>query len=149
MWAERRATRSGTYDAWRERVRARMASRAENPLPGARVTLAFGAATPHGNTPHEGIDMAAASGTPVHAPLEGAVLRVEAAGKSGTIVVLSHGAGIETRLRGLGEASVRPGQKVAPGDVIGAVGEPEGGPHVHFEVRDNGDPIDPARYLGQ
>jgi murein DD-endopeptidase MepM/ murein hydrolase activator NlpD/beta-lactamase regulating signal transducer with metallopeptidase domain len=149
MWDERRAERSSTYDAWRERVRSRMASRASHPVPGARITLSFGAPTPTGKTSHEGVDLAAAPGEAVKAPLAGTVVRVGRASETGTVVVLDHGAGIESLLRGLGETSVKAGQKLASGDAIGVVGEPSGGPHVHFEVRDNGEIIDPARYLGK
>lgn len=148
MWNERNAPRSSTYDAWRERVRSKMASRASHPLPGARVTLAFHEETPETRAPHEGVDLAAAAKTAVKAPLDGKVVRVEKNEKGEPILVLAHGAGLETRYRHLAHVTAVPGAKVSRGDVIGEVGEPSGGPHVHFEVLDNGEPIDPARYLG-
>jgi len=150
MWNERHAARSATYDAWRERIRGKMASRSAHPLPGARVTLHFGDATP-GQTkaPHEGVDLAAAPGTVVLAPLDGTVERIEKGSKGEPVLVLVHGRGIETRYRHLANVKAEIGAAVTRGAAIGEVGAPEGGPHVHFEVRDNGEAIDPARYLGQ
>ncbi len=150
MWGERHAARSSTYDAWRERVRGKMASRSAHPLPGARVTLHFGDATP-GKTgaPHEGVDLAAAPGTTVHVPLDGTIDRLEKNAKGEPVLVITHGRGIETRYRHLTNVKAQPGTAVTRGDAIGEVSAPEGGPHVHFEVRDNGEAIDPARYLGK
>ena len=67
------------------------------------------------------------------------------------MVVLDHGNGIETRFHHLGSVAVTPGQKISSGDVIGTVGTTgkTTGPHVHFEIRDNGEPLDPAHYLGE
>jgi soluble lytic murein transglycosylase-like protein/Zn-dependent protease with chaperone function len=147
MWNERKAPRSSTYDAWRERVRSKMASRASHPLPGARVTLAFHDETPGTHAPHEGVDLAAAPKSIIKAPLDGKVVRVEKNEKGEPFLILAHGAGIETRYRHITNVTAVPGASVARGDVIGEVGEPSGGPHVHFEVLDNGEPIDPKRYL--
>ncbi|MDC3981763.1 M56 family metallopeptidase [Polyangium jinanense] len=150
MWNERHAARSATYDTWRERVRGKVASRSSHPLPGARVTLHFGDATPgQTSAPHEGVDLAAAAGTTVLAPLDGTVDRIEKNAKGEPVLVLAHGRGIETRYRHLANVKAEVGAVVARGDVLGEVGAPEGGPHVHFEVRDYGEAIDPARYLGQ
>ncbi|MRG93801.1 M56 family metallopeptidase [Polyangium spumosum] len=150
MWNERHAARSATYDTWRERVRGKVASRSAHPLPGARVTLAFGDTAPkQPHVLHQGVDLAAAPGTVVLAPLDGTVERIEQSSKGEPVLVLAHGRGIETRYRGLTNVKARPGAAVTRGAAIGEVGTPEGGPHVHFEVRDNGEAIDPARYLGQ
>ncbi|MDI1442845.1 peptidoglycan DD-metalloendopeptidase family protein [Polyangium sp. 6x1] len=150
MWNERHAARSTTYDTWRERVRGKLASRSSHPLPGARVTLHFGDATPgQTSAPHDGVDLAAAAGTTVLAPLDGTVDRIEKNAKGEPVLVLAHGRGIETRYRHLANVKAQPGTAVTRGDVLGEVGAPEGGPHVHFEVRDYGEAIDPARYLGQ
>jgi murein DD-endopeptidase MepM/ murein hydrolase activator NlpD len=174
MWRERQASRSTTYDSWREGVRARAAARAESPLPGARVTQAFSpesapatmgerrrgypesdalrspqapASPPH--TPHEGVDLAKPPGTPIQAPLDGTVARAEDDGDHGKVIVLEHGNGIETRYHHLGGMSVQPGQRIGRGEIIGTVGATGKvtGPHLHFEVRDHGAPIDPAPYL--
>jgi len=146
MWGERKAARSATYDGWRERIRAKMASRSEHPVPVARVTLRHGEPTPAGDA-HAGVDLAAALGVEIHAPLDGTIERVEKNAKGEQILVVSHGGGIETVFRHIANISAPVGAAVRRGDVIGAIGASSGGPHVHFEVRDNGEPIDPARYL--
>lgn len=145
MWRERRDARSPTYEAWRTRVRERAAARAASPLPGARVTQPFGAA----GRPHAGVDLAEPLGTPIHAPLDGTVARAENDGDRGNVVVIEHGRGLETRYHHLGDVAVRPGQRIGRGEVIGTVGATGKvtGPHLHFEVRDNGEPIDPAPYV--
>jgi murein DD-endopeptidase MepM/ murein hydrolase activator NlpD len=124
-----------------------MASRAGNPLPGARVTLGFGASTPGTGAAHEGLDLAAAAGTSVLAPLDGTVDRIEKNAKGEPVLVVVHAAGMESRYRHLASVKVSPGTTITRGDVIGEVGSPEGGPHVQFEMLDNGEPIDPTRFL--
>ncbi|UQA61262.1 M56 family metallopeptidase [Polyangium aurulentum] len=140
MWEERRAARSTTYDTWRERVRARVAAKTEPLLAGARVTRPFDRSA---GAQNEGIDLAASPGATVHAPLDGTVRRVERDAAGGEVLVMEHGRGFETRIARLSAASVKPGQKVTRGEAIGSAGEA-----VHFEVRDNGEPIDPAGWLG-
>ncbi len=151
MWSERSAAESTTYRAWRERIRERAAKRATNPVSGARVTMAYGDGTNpmSGKTEkHAGIDLAKEAGTPVVTPLNGKVRSAAAEGDRGNAVVIDHGNGLETRFHHLGEMNVTPGQTIAKGDKIGTVGSTgkSTGPHVHFEVRDFGEPIDPTRY---
>jgi murein DD-endopeptidase MepM/ murein hydrolase activator NlpD/beta-lactamase regulating signal transducer with metallopeptidase domain len=153
LWNERGAPRSATYEAWRRRVRARTAESTASPLPGARVTLPFGEQRmPQTGEPyfHQGIDLAGAEGTLIAAPLGGTVKSAAAEGDHGNVVVVDHGNGIETRFEHLGALLVTPGQTIARGAVLGAVGATGRvtGPHVHFEVRDNGEAVDPADYLG-
>jgi murein DD-endopeptidase MepM/ murein hydrolase activator NlpD len=85
----------------------------------------------------------------VVAPLGGTVRTAAADGDRGNVVVLDHGNGIESRFHHLGDIAVKPGQRIAKGDTIGTVGSTgkSTGPHVHFEVRDNGEPIDPSGYV--
>ena len=94
--------------------------------------------------------LAASEGAPVRAPLDGVVASAAEEGARGNVVVLDHGGGIQTRYHHLGEIAVRPGQPIGRGEVLGTVGVTgeTTGPHVHYEVRDNGAPIDPSRYLG-
>jgi murein DD-endopeptidase MepM/ murein hydrolase activator NlpD/beta-lactamase regulating signal transducer with metallopeptidase domain len=151
MWSERSADESTTYRVWRERIRERAAKRATNPVSGARVTMAYGEGTNpiSGKTEkHAGVDLAKEAGTPVVAPLNGKVRTAAAEGDRGNAVVIDHGNGLETRFHHLGEMSVAPGQTITKGDKIGTVGSTgkSTGPHVHFEVRDFGEPIDPTRY---
>ncbi|MBK9259064.1 MAG: peptidoglycan DD-metalloendopeptidase family protein [Polyangiaceae bacterium] len=152
MYSERSADQSNTYRAWRERIRQRAAQRATPPVTGARVTMPYGEATnPFSGKreKHAGIDLAKDAGTPVVAPLGGRVRSAAADGDRGNAVVLDHGNGLETRFHHLGDVAVTPGQTIAKGDKIGTVGSTgkSTGPHVHFEVRDQGEPIDPSGYV--
>lgn len=112
------------------------------------VTSSFGA--PRGDRRHEGIDLAVASGTPVAAARAGRVLAAGASGGYGLKVDLDHGGGLTTRYGHLSKILVRIGQDVAAGSTIalsGNTGESTG-PHLHFEVRQDGIARDPAGYLG-
>lgn len=94
---------------------------------------------------HDGIDIGAELGSPVLAAKRGVVVRAESAGGYGNLVVVDHGGGMETRYAHLQDLKVRPGDHVEAGDAVGTVGESgrATGPHLHFEVRVDGDPIDP------
>jgi murein DD-endopeptidase MepM/ murein hydrolase activator NlpD len=99
----------------------------------------------HRRALHTGIDIAAAWGTPVEAAQAGSVLYAGWMTGYGNVVVLDHGAGVSTVYAHLSSYSVRPGQAVARGEVIGRVGSTgwSTGPHLHFEVRQDGQPVDP------
>ncbi len=100
----------------------------------------------HGTrTMHQGLDIAAREGTPVVAALAGTVERAGSAGTYGNLVVLRHDDGSETRYAHLSAISVRVGERVGAGAPIGAVGSTgrSTGPHLHFEVRRDGRPVDP------
>lgn len=151
MWTERSAEESTTYRTWRERIRERAAKRATSPVSGARVSMPYGETThPFSGKQekHVGVDLAKEAGTPVVAPLNGKVRSAAAEGDRGNAIVIDHGNGLETRFHHLGEMNVTPGQTITKGDKIGTVGSTgkSTGPHVHFEVRDFGEPIDPTRY---
>lgn len=94
---------------------------------------------------HEGLDVAAATGTEVGVAGAGVVVRAEKAGNYGNIVVVDHGGGLETRYAHLDEIGVQVGQQMAPGEVVGTVGATGRvtGAHLHFEVRRGGKAIDP------
>ncbi|GGB86143.1 hypothetical protein GCM10011494_00530 [Novosphingobium endophyticum] len=100
---------------------------------------------------HAGIDLGAAMGEPVHATSGGTVSAAGWQGGYGIAVRIDHGKGIETRYAHLSRLNVRPGQAIKPGDVIGFVGSTgrSTGPHLHYEVRRNGQPIDPSTTLGK
>lgn len=149
MYEERDQERSATFDAWRERVRTRAAEKAASPLPGGRVTAVFGPESGLGD--HRGVDLAAKTGTPILAPLDGAVSATEEDKKLGLVVVVRHTGGLETRYYHLGTVGVKAGDPVRRGDTIGTVGSSGvvTGPHVHYEVRDLGTPVDPAAFLPQ
>ncbi len=121
------------------------------PVPGA-LTSAFGP-RPHpifGTVRnHTGIDLAAGQGTPVKAADGGTVVVAGTRGGYGTTVIIDHGNSLATLSAHLSGASVSEGATVVRGQVIGAAGSTgySTGPHLHFEVRVNGNPVDPLRYL--
>jgi murein DD-endopeptidase MepM/ murein hydrolase activator NlpD len=116
------------------------------PVVGASVTSPFGR---RGRRMHEGIDMKVPSGTPVIAASGGDVTFTGRSRGYGNLIVIEHGGGYSTAYAHLsGFASdVREGVRVNRGDVIaysGATGNATA-PHLHFEVRMNGSPVDPAK----
>lgn len=98
---------------------------------------------------HTGMDIATRYGSPVVAALAGVVRFVGWKSGYGRIVVLYHDGGIETAYSHLSAATVSRGERVAEGQMIGRIGSSgwSTGPHLFFEVRRNGVPVDPARYL--
>ena len=116
------------------------------------VTSPFGKRTsPFTGIPtfHEGLDIAAQTGTPVVAPADGVVLRAGFSPGYGNMVELSHGYGIRTVFGHNSRLNVKVGQQVKRGDIISYVGDTGSstGPHLHYEVRLNGLPVNPRKYL--
>ena len=102
---------------------------------------------------HNGIDIAAEEGTPVCAAADGVVESIREDDALGYTVVIRHDGGYTTQYSSLSqELSVKSGEAVAMGQVIGCVGssallETTLGPHVHFSVTSQGKPMDPAEFL--
>ncbi len=98
---------------------------------------------------HNGIDMAASPGTPVYAPASGIISYVGYEQGYGKIVSIDHGFGVVTRYAHNSQTFVEVGQKVKRRDVISAVGSTgrSSGPHLHYEVRIHGLPVDPKNYI--
>ncbi len=98
---------------------------------------------------HEGVDIAVPSGTPVVASASGTVIVAGWVGGYGNLVVIDHGGGIATAYGHNTSVAVGVGQSVGQGQVIAISGSTghSTGPHVHFEVRLNGAPVDPLGYL--
>ena len=98
---------------------------------------------------HEGMDISNRVGFPVTAPADGIVSDIGSDWAHGKIVVISHGFGMITRYSHLNKVLVRVGQKVKRGDKIAEVGMSgkTTGPHLHYEVRLNGIPVNPMRYI--
>jgi len=98
---------------------------------------------------HEGIDLAVASGTPVVASAAGTVIVAGWLGGYGNLVVVDHGNGVSTAYGHNTSVTVGVGQSVAQGQLIAYSGNTghSTGPHLHFEVRINGSPVDPLGYL--
>jgi murein DD-endopeptidase MepM/ murein hydrolase activator NlpD len=98
---------------------------------------------------HEGIDIAAASGTPIWAGAAGTVIYAGWLGGYGNLVVVDHGNGLATAYAHASAILVSLGQSIAQGETISLVGSTgnSSGPHLHFEVRVNGVAVDPLLYL--
>lgn len=95
---------------------------------------------------HNGIDLAAMSGSPIVATSDGVVNTANWNGGYGLYVALDHGGGIQTRYGHMSRLNVQQGQPVRKGDVIGYVGSTgmSTGPHLHYEVRINGQAVKPT-----
>ncbi|UDL91124.1 M23 family metallopeptidase [Mesorhizobium sp. PAMC28654] len=123
-----------------------------NPAPGHSVTSPFGVRTdPILGTAalHSGMDFRAPIGMPAKVTAPGVVTKAGWNGGYGRMVEVDHGNGFATRYGHLSEIDVTVGQKLNAGDVIGKTGSSgrSTGPHLHYEVRHNGEAIDPLRFL--
>lgn len=98
---------------------------------------------------HPGIDIADALGTDVMATGDGLVIEAEPDAGYGRSVLIDHGDGITTRYAHLSRIFVVVGEQVKQGEIIGAIGTSgrTTGPHLHYEVRIHGTPVNPARFL--
>ena len=116
------------------------------------ITSPFGyRQNPFGGAPefHPGLDIAAPMGTTVTAAASGTVISAGWYGGYGNYILIDDGGGMATGYGHLSQIFVSNGQQVQKGQAIGAVGSTgrSTGPHLHFEVRMNGKPTDPAGYL--
>jgi murein DD-endopeptidase MepM/ murein hydrolase activator NlpD len=101
---------------------------------------------------HAAVDLQVAEGTAVRAALAGKVTSVGDSFELGLYMVIDHGGGIKTVYGSLKSASVKVGQTVAKGQEIGKAGvsaeaESSSGPHLHFELLDGQEQVDPTPYL--
>jgi len=99
---------------------------------------------------HKGVDIKAVAGTPVHVAADGVVLTAEpVSGGYGRLVVVDHGGGVQTYYAHLSKILVHAGQEMHRGDTLGLVGSTgrATAPHLHYEVRVGGAPLNPYRYL--
>lgn len=98
---------------------------------------------------HHGVDIAAAAGTPIQAVRAGTVTFAGERGGYGNVVILDHGDGLETRYAHCASLDVRAGDQVRAGAKVASVGSTgrSTGPHLHFEVRQDDAPVDPASAL--
>jgi murein DD-endopeptidase MepM/ murein hydrolase activator NlpD len=98
---------------------------------------------------HVGLDIANVPGTQVVAPATGTVVYAAAEAGYGNVIVLDHGFGLKTRYAHLAKIDVRLGSRVQRGQPIGAIGNTgrSTGPHLHYEVRVNGVPENPRKFI--
>ena len=98
---------------------------------------------------HEGLDIAARTGAPVYATADGIVSRVETQAGYGKVVYIEHGYGYSTLYGHNSKIFVKVGQRVKRGEKISAMGSTgqSTGPHLHYEVRLNGVPLNPKKFL--
>lgn len=113
---------------------------------GFRFTSGFGS---RWGRMHNGTDFAAPIGTPVYAPADGVVISAAWSSGYGRLIKIQHEFGIETRYAHLSRMNVKKGQRVSRGDRIGDIGNSgrSTGPHLHYEVRVGGKPINPMVYI--
>lgn len=123
-----------------------------NPVPGAPITSGFGNRIHpiYGTSRlHAGIDFGAGTGTSIRAAGDGVVVSAGSMSGYGNATIVDHGGGIATLYAHQSSIGVSAGQRVSQGQVIGRVGCTGActGPHLHFEVRVNGNPVDPMGYI--
>ena len=118
----------------------------------ASVTSPFGyRADPFLGRPalHPGIDLVQAYGADIYATAVGKVVHAGPMGGYGNMVEIDHGNGVATRFGHMSEVLVNEGEEVKAGALLGKLGSTgrSTGPHLHYEVRVDGEPIDPSRFL--
>lgn len=98
---------------------------------------------------HTGLDIAAKTGTPIKVMADGIVTNASYSGSYGKLVKVDHGNGVETWYAHTSKMYVKKGQKVKAGDIIAEVGSTGNstGPHLHLEIRLNGEHINPQKYV--
>lgn len=125
---------------------------------GAPVAVAFNSSSygwridpfTGGKAFHEGLDFPANMGTPIRAAADGIVSFAEHTPDYGNIVKISHGSGLETRYAHASKLLVHAGDRVIKGQEVAEIGSTgrSTGPHLHYEIRLNGESLDPRKYLG-
>ena len=107
----------------------------------------------HRHRMHTGVDLTARKGTPVYATADGKVTTAGRDGKGlsgyGITVIVNHGYGFQTLYAHLNDVTVKPGQKVKRGELVGHIGSTglAQGPHLHYEVIQNGNKVNPVYYF--
>lgn len=98
---------------------------------------------------HEGLDFPANTGAPILAAADGIVSAADQTPDYGNIVKINHGSGLETRYAHASKILVKVGERVTKGQQVALVGNTgrSTGPHLHYEIRLNGNPLDPRQYL--
>jgi murein DD-endopeptidase MepM/ murein hydrolase activator NlpD len=155
--------RKADFEAQYEAVQAQISASVSrgNPTPGNHrfswpvngpITSPFGYRNDPvlgGNRLHAGVDIGVSSGTPIKAAGDGVVVMAGWNGGYGNFTLIDHGGGLATGYGHQSRIGVRVGQHVSTGEVIGNVGSTGAstGPHLHWEVRVNGSPVDPMGWV--
>ena len=113
------------------------------------ISSRYGAVSNIRSSTHTGLDIAATIGTPIKSVANGTVTFAAYSGSYGYLVKVDHGNGVETWYAHTSKMYVTAGQEVKAGDIIAAVGNTGNstGPHLHLEVRINGQHVNPQKYL--
>jgi murein DD-endopeptidase MepM/ murein hydrolase activator NlpD len=124
----------------------------ERPIEGC-ATSEFGVGRYHNGKPtgdyHAGLDLRGAMGTPIHVAADGTVKLAEQFSLHGGTVAVDHGQGLESMYLHMSQIAAKSGERVKAGDVIGYVGSTgrSTGPHLHWTLYANGEPIDPNQWV--
>ena len=111
---------------------------------GARRSYNGGPARSH----HSGVDLDGDGGEPIRPSADGIVVLAEQLQVRGNTIIIDHGWGVYSLYAHLSKIQVQPGERVARGDTIGLLGSTglATGPHLHWEIRVNGTPVDPIAW---
>ncbi len=143
------------FSSWKkleEPVKPIVAIPSTQPVKGSALTSGYGVRSDpfRGRAAmHAGIDLAGPLGTPIYATADGYVGRAEWAGGYGNLIELNHGRGIQTRYGHLTRSTVRSGQAIKRGQLIGYMGSTgrSTGSHLHYEVRIDGKAVNPIPFM--
>ena len=121
---------------------------AVTPIEG-RITSRYGVSSSLRKSTHTGLDIAAVQGTDIHVIADGTVTSASYNGTYGNLVKVDHGNGVETWYAHTSKMLVKKGDTVKAGDIIAKVGSTGNstGPHLHLEIRINGEHVNPQNYL--
>ena len=113
------------------------------------ISSRYGVSSRIRSSTHTGLDIATSTGTPISVVADGIVTCAQYSGAYGNLVKVSHGNGVETWYAHTSKMYVTVGQEVKAGDVIASVGTTGNstGPHLHFEIRINGNHVNPQNYM--
>ena len=113
------------------------------------ISSRYGVSSRIRSSTHTGLDIATSTGTPISVVADGTVTCAEYSGAYGNLVKVSHGNGVETWYAHTSKMYVKVGQEVKAGDIIAAVGSTGNstGAHLHFEIRINGNHVNPQNYM--
>lgn len=114
-----------------------------------KISSRYGECSRIRSSTHTGLDIATSTGTPISVVADGTVTCAEYSGSYGNLVKVNHGNGVETWYAHTSKMYVTAGQSVKAGDVIAAVGSTGNstGAHLHFEIRINGNHVNPQNYI--